>query len=186
MSTPEVVAISGILESRPWIREGTLRTTELPRVTDVVLEPGPDLHYSLELKRQQSQVEVNGTLSGELILPCDSCGQPLPLPLNEEFSFRLISEETTAQESGKEILLEEEDLEVDFYQNDEVDWKHLLEDQALLALPLKHLCEEYGHPTCQPAAYLAPTDEESTSNPFAALRLQKGGGGLTHWNSTKE
>ena len=80
----------------------------------------------------------------------------------------MVPETNLESQNGKEILLEEEDLDTDFYRDDQIDWLDLLEDQAILSLPIRNLCEEQGQSACE--IPLNPEiDNPKKDNPFASL-----------------
>ncbi|MGA0126169.1 MAG: hypothetical protein ACO3LN_10520, partial [bacterium] len=65
--------------------------------------------------------------------------------------------------------LEDEDLDIDFYQDDQIDWLGILEDQAILSLPIRNLCEEQGQSACEIPLNPQEIENLKTDNPFASL-----------------
>ncbi|MGA0401290.1 MAG: YceD family protein, partial [bacterium] len=138
------IQVSVLSESKAWIQEGELQTNEMPRLVDILVADGSFLQYRINLERNKKEVTCSGNLEGTLSIACDRCGQPLKLDVNEEFTFKMVPETNLESQNGKEVLLEDEDLDIDFYQDDQIDWLGILEDQAILSLPIRNLCEEQG------------------------------------------
>ena len=89
--------------------------------------------------------------------------------MDEAFTFKMIPETNLESQNGKEILLEDEDLNTDFYQNDQINWLDILEDQAILSLPIRNLCEEHGQPACEILLNPQGIHNLKKDNPFASL-----------------
>src|SRR5210317_1206138 len=126
------IQVSMLSESKAWIQEG-----------------GLFLQYRINLERNKKEVTCSGNLEGTLSIACDRCGQPLKLDVDEEFTFKMVPEANLESQNGKEVFLEDEDLDMDFYRDDQIDWKGILEDQVILTLPIRNLCEEQGQPACE-------------------------------------
>jgi len=104
-----------------------------------------------------------------LSIACDRCGQPLKLDVNEEFTFKMVPEANLESQNGKEVFLEDEDLDMDFYRDDQIDWKGILEDQVILTLPMRNLCEEQGQSACEIPLNPQEIENLKTNNPFSSL-----------------
>ena len=163
------IQVSMMLESKAWLQEGELRTNEMPRLVDILVAGDSFLQYWINLERKKEEVTCSGNLTGTLSIACDRCGQPLKLDVDEAFTFKMIPETNLELQNGKEILLEDEDLNTDFYQNDQIDWLDILEDQLILSLPIRNLCEEQGQLACEILPNPQEIDNLKKDNPFASL-----------------
>ena len=163
------IQVSVLSESKAWIQEGELQTNEMPRLIDILVADGSFLQYRINLERNKKEVTCSGNLEGTLSIACDRCGQPLKLDVNEEFTFKMVPETNLESQNGKEVLLEDEDLDIDFYQDDQIDWLGILEDQAILSLPIRNLCEEQGQSACEIPLNPQEIENLKTDNPFASL-----------------
>ena len=163
------IQVSVLSESKAWIQEGELQTNEMPRLVDILVADGSFLQYRIDLERNKKEVTCSGNLEGTLSIACDRCGQPLKLDVNEEFTFKMVPETNLESQNGKEVLLEDEDLDIDFYQDDQIDWLGILEDQAILSLPIRNLCEEQGQAACEIRLNPQEIENLKTNNPFASL-----------------
>ena len=81
-----------------------------------------------------------GHVQTTLELPCGRCLEPFTTPVDQTFDLRYQPHAENAGEGEREI--EEDDLTTAFYENDEIDLGHLMQEQFLLSLPMKPLCRE--------------------------------------------
>ena len=163
------IQVSVLSESKAWIQEGELQINEMPRLVDILVADGSFLQYRINLERNKKEVTCSGNLEGTLSIACDRCGQPLKLDVNEEFTFKMVPETNLESQNGKEVLLEDEDLDIDFYQDDQIDWLGILEDQVILTLPIRNLCEEQGQSACEIPLNPQEIENLKTNNPFSSL-----------------
>ena len=163
------IQVSVLSESKAWIQEGELQTNEMPRLVDILVERGSFLQYRINLERNKKEVSCSGNLEGTLSIACDRCGQPLKLDVDEEFTFKMVPEANLESQNGKEVFLEDEDLDIDFYRDDQIDWKGILEDQVILTLPIRNLCEEQGQSACEIPLNPQEIENLKTNNPFSSL-----------------
>lgn len=163
------IQVSMLSESKAWIQEGELQVDEMPRVVDILIEGGLFLQYRINLERNKKEVTCSGNLEGTLSIACDRCGQPLKLDVDEEFTFKMVPEANLESQNGKEVFLEDEDLDMDFYRDDQIDWKGILEDQVILTLPIRNLCEEQGQSACEIPLNPQEIENLKTNNPFSSL-----------------
>ena len=163
------IEVSMLSESKAWLQEGELRIDEMPRLVDIMVAGGSFLQYRINLERKKEVVACSGNLAGTLSIACDRCGQPLKLDVDEEFTFKMVPEANLESQNGKEILLKDEDLDTDFYRDDQIDWIGILEDQAILSLPFRNLCEEQGRSACKIPLNPPEIDNMKADNPFASL-----------------
>jgi len=163
------IQVSVLSESKAWIQEGELQTNEMPRLVDILVADGSFLQYRINLERNKKEVTCSGNLEGTLSIACDRCGQPLKLDVNEEFTFKMVPETNLESQNGKEVLLEDEDLDIDFYKDEQIDWLGILEDQAILSLPIRNLCEEQGQSACEIPLNPQEIENLKPDNPFASL-----------------
>ena len=163
------IQVSMLSESKAWIQEGELKADEMPRLVDILVEGGSFLQYRINLERNKKEVTCIGNLEGTLSIACDRCGQPLKLDVDEEFTFKMVPEANLESQNGKEVFLEDEDLDMDFYRDDQIDWKGILEDQVILTLPIRNLCEEQGQAACKIGLNPQEIENLKTNNPFSSL-----------------
>lgn len=102
------------------------------------------LHLVAELVlKGQGEFAVEGTLNGTLHVPCSRCLETYALPLSSHLDVRLLP--AAHLEGSDEHEVHDDDLAVEFYENDTVDVGALVREQCYLALPMKPLC----NPDCR-------------------------------------
>ena len=163
------IQVSMLSESKAWIQEGELPADQMPRLKDILVADNSVLRYQINLKRKKEEVNCSGNLLGTLSIACDRCGQSLEFDVDEEFTFKIVPEANLESQNGKEVLLEDEDLDIDFYRDDRIDWQGILEDQTILSLPIRNLCEEQGQSACEIPLNSQETKNLKKDNPFLSL-----------------
>src|SRR5262249_27569748 len=93
------------------------------------------LNVSLRLERDGSDVFVTGELHAAVSQACGRCLEPSPGEVTAPVDVRLVPRPATADN----VELAADDLDVDFYDKDEIDIGALIEAATTLALPLKPL-----------------------------------------------
>ena len=163
------IQVSMLSESKAWIQEGELPADQMPRLKDILVADNLVLRYQINLKRKKEEISCSGNLLGTLSIACDRCGQSLGFEVDEEFTFKIVPVANLESQNGKEVLLEDEDLDVDFYRDDRIDWQGILEDQTILSLPIRNLCEEQGQSACEIPLNSQETKNLKRDNPFLSL-----------------
>ena len=139
----EEAASSGFLD---------LRTIEAPR-TDVhrrfpagSLTPDGDRQYrvacvvtlDLLVRKGGSQYRLSGRIQGDLELDCSRCLEPFRLEVGVDVDLLYLP--ASENRGDAEVRIEEEDLSTAFYRDEEIDLRHLVQEQFQLVLPMKPLC----------------------------------------------
>jgi len=93
-----------------------------------------------EVRSQGDRFTVSGRCRAEGSLACSRCLEPVPWMAEENFAvdYRL----TAGRPLDAELGLDEDDLDVVFIDGDKLDLSDLAAEQVLLALPMRHICDE--------------------------------------------
>jgi uncharacterized protein len=83
-------------------------------------------------------VLVNGRLTATVPQTCGRCLESFPARVDARVDVRLVPRPAT----GDNVELGADDLDVDFYVNDELDLNRVVETETTLALPMKPLCRD--------------------------------------------
>ena len=124
------------------------------------------------LKKQGINVKAKGRVETAVVLTCDRCLESFVLELKEEFDveFRPVA----SMPLREETQLSREDLEVIFFEGDEVPVDELVREQVILAVPYKKLCRESCRglcPRCGKNLNEGPCGcEIRRDSPFAVLK----------------
>jgi uncharacterized protein len=102
-----------------------------------VVEP-VDLDF--DLHKDKERFRIDGTLRTVLEMSCSRCLEPYRLPVDAVLNLRYLPVSERSSDDEKEIA--EEDVDISFYQDDQIDLTELLREQFYLALPMKPLCRE--------------------------------------------
>ena len=94
------------------------------------------LGVNLRIERDGADVFVTGELHAAVSQACGRCLEPSPGEVTAPVDVRLVPRPTTADN----VELAADDLDVDFYDRDEIDIGALIEAETTLALPMKPLC----------------------------------------------
>jgi uncharacterized protein len=93
-----------------------------------------------DILKDKARFRLVGTARTELELGCSRCLEPFRLPIDLSFDQRFLPATEMATEHEREV--EEDDFEISYYRDDQIDLNELLREQFYLALPMKPLCTE--------------------------------------------
>ena len=155
------IVIDGLKYARDGrFQQGKLALTEMERLADAVLETDGQLSWSLKGEDSRDGSFLALTVTGELVLECQRCLQPMHYPLAVETRLRLIP----PGQSWPEDELEDDSADA-IPAEEEMALLPLIEEEVLLALPIAPM-----HEVC--ASPLAGNKDLEPS-PFAVLAKLK-------------
>ncbi len=132
----------------------------------------------LAVEPERETIKVSGFFKTAVELPCSRCLTAFTFRLQRDFTMRYArGEDIAADRFGDEpeIELTAEQIGLSYYEDDEINFKDVVQEQIVLALPFKPLCRE----DCKGLCPHCGTDlnqgrcecaEEQTRNPFAVLK----------------
>lgn len=128
-------------------------------------------HVALRLERDGVDVVVTGEVGATVSQTCSRCLEEFTTQVRPTLDVRVVPRPAT----GQDAELGADDLDVDFYVNDELNLGRLVETETLLGLPMKPLCREECRglcPTCGANRNTAPCacGERPTDPRLVALR----------------
>jgi uncharacterized protein len=150
----------------PLLVHGTVCDFEFPAPAEVRLT-----YY-----RAGQELFFQGQISGAVVGHCARCLEEYMFDLEKDFSIVLVPKQPLPEDSQ----LEEEDLDLGFYEGDQVDFSPLVREQILIALPTRPLCKEGCRGLCPHCGINLNTQTCSCSvasgdHRFAVLRTLKVG-----------
>jgi uncharacterized protein len=98
----------------------------------------------LHLEREGVDVIVNGEIAATVPQTCGRCLEGFPARVRALVDLRLAPRPT----SHTNVELAADDLDVDFYADDQLDLNGLIETETTLALPMKPLCRDECRGLC--------------------------------------
>ncbi len=136
------------------------------------------IEADLSLKTIETAIRITGTVSAELELPCTRCLAPVQYR-HEEAVWAVQAPVAELRLLELDLQLAPTDLDIDFFEGDEVDLTDIVEEQVLLMLPQTIYCHEECLGLCpQCGANLndAPCGCEParSHHPFAAMKALLG------------
>ncbi len=98
-----------------------------------------DVRVLLRASKLANKVLVAGKITSEAELVCSRCLNNFPYPVKINFNAEYVpySKITGEEEHG----LTKEELDVSFYQGDEINIEGLIKEHIILAVPMKPLCK---------------------------------------------
>jgi uncharacterized protein len=96
------------------------------------------------IHKDHDRFRLVGTVKTALELACSRCLEPFVMPVDREFDLRYLPAGAAEPESDddEETEVEDDDVAVTFYRDEQIDLNELLREQFYLALPMKPLCSE--------------------------------------------
>ncbi len=98
----------------------------------------------LGYRRSGQELFFYGRVAGQVIGHCGRCLENYTFDVASDFSFVLVPKSPMPME----IELNEEDLDLSFYEGEEVDVSPLVLEQIVLTLPTRPLCKENCQGLC--------------------------------------
>ncbi len=141
------VRIQDILEHSPLALNGQYPLGQMTQLVQAIGQQDESLHFQLELSRSQRSVFLKGELNSSLDLCCDLCLKRFDWEHEENLDLALVPQETQ-NVLASEITLSEQELDTIFYTGEDLDVAEILEEQLLLALPIKKVCTDSCQGLC--------------------------------------
>jgi uncharacterized protein len=117
--------------------EQGLRIDDVAALAPALSDPSWRLEAAaLEVEVDGSDVFVRGRLTAALPQTCGRCLETFPARVEVPVDVRLVPKPP----AGDSVELDADDLDVDFYANDQLDLGRVVETETTLALPMKPLC----------------------------------------------
>ena len=175
--------------SSPELMSMILRVSDIPDEGLTVANAGEfvapytDRSWRLDrvrlfVARDGDDVVVTGELEATLPLTCSRCLEELPVTINVPIDVRHLPRPAVVDDAE----LGADDLDLDFYDNDELNLGALVETETTLALPMKPLCRPECRGLCSVcganrnvtacACPMRPPDPRLTPLSDLASRLQ--------------
>jgi uncharacterized protein len=117
------------------------------------------------------QAYLRLAFTGSVVMRCVRCLEPVPIELAVERDYRMVANE--AQAEREDVDEDDHDLLVSSRQ---LDLQALIEDEAIMALPLAPSHEDCSPPEASPEPEV-PSDKPAPFAALAALRERGGPGG---------
>ena len=125
-------------------------------------------------------IEVTGEINTVVRLPCGRCLEEYETPLKSRFELTFVRriQETLQDEEQEEIEISAAEMGLIYFQGEEINLKDGIQEQVILAFPIKALCKENCKGLCANCGKDlnegdCSCDRRPPNNKFAALKNLK-------------
>jgi uncharacterized protein len=99
--------------------------------------------FTAEVRKDAQKIRLVGSVRTTLEADCGRCLEPFDIPVDAAFDLMLLPQADQGQggdadDGGDEV--QDADVGVSFYKDDEIDLGEVIREQFFLALPMKPLC----------------------------------------------
>lgn len=142
------------------------------------LENHGPVSASLFLKRFGQRVIVTGSLTVTILVDCDRCLEKFDLLVDSDFKvdLELSTMDNSVQQSG-DYHCHDNEMDIVFLADSEIDARNILQQQLDLALPMKRLCSKKCLGICKQCGANLNLGKcgcsEDNSSPFQVLAKLK-------------
>lgn len=121
------------------LEEQGLRIDDVQALASALSDPAWRLESAhLQVEADGSDVFVRGDVTASVPQTCGRCLETFPARVVVPIDVRLVPKPPV----GDSVELGADDLDVDFYANDQLDLGRVVETETTLALPMKPLCRD--------------------------------------------
>ncbi len=106
---------------------------------DEVLTLTGEIEFKGTIEKHSYRIDIGGNIKGKAEINCARCLKPLEIDLDVPFISSYVSSEFESRE--KELEIRGDDLNVDFYQDEEIDLARSIREQIILNAPQTALCK---------------------------------------------
>ncbi len=149
---------------------------------DAELDIDDDAPFKAELTAQLAgtTVHIDGQLTGTFYYRCGRCLEWRQIDLDVDVEFVLMSRDSwdESYEGEEEIALDEQDLDVSYYDDEIIDLRPLLREAVLLELPSFPMCPDSMSEACDTAYERVVGEETIEQNEENSVDLR--------WSKLKE
>ena len=103
--------------------------------------------FELMVSRQDDSFRIAGPIKGALALSCSRCLDEFSCPIDTYLDIKLAPKGIITQ--GVEAELRPDDLDVYYFEGDEIDLDPFVYDEVLLSVPAHPLCKDDCEGLCQ-------------------------------------
>jgi uncharacterized protein len=96
--------------------------------------------FEADIHKDKAKVRLTGRVRTTLEVACSRCLETFAVPVDAPLDLLFLP---ASENSGEgEQAVEEDDIGVSYYRDDEIDLSEVMREQFYLALPMKPLCRE--------------------------------------------
>lgn len=138
------------------------------------------LHIQLKLIPERDMIRLNGRITATALLSCSRCLAEYPFTVDHKFILRFSRQIPSDIHSDKDgqIELTADQIGLIYFEGEDIDFNDPVQEQIVLALPIKPLCREDCKGLCQQCGVDLNTNPcscgvDRSNSPFAVLTRQQ-------------
>ncbi len=124
----------------PIVVKGTIDGSKYKRPEDTDLEFESPIEFELTVSKFGSDIRVEGPVKCTLRLVCDRCLESFLLPVSGRVGIELAPK--SEEPKPAEMELTGDEVNLNYYEGDELDLDPYIFEEVMLAIPIKALCNE--------------------------------------------
>lgn len=128
---------------------GTMDGSRYKRPEDAEISFEAPVEYVLTIRKMGDTLHISGPVHSVLRLTCDRCLETFTLPVDAQMNVELAPKGDAPK--AAEMELKGEDMNLEYYEGDELELDPYIFEEVMLAVPIKSLCKETCRgicPTC--------------------------------------
>lgn len=133
-----IIRLSEIEES--FVARGTMEASRFNEVEDRSVRVITPVAYELTVRKFDNLVTVQGPVECTMSITCSSCLENFTLDLKAFLDIKLTPRIQTPRVS--EMELRPDDMDVYYYEGDEIDLDPFVYEEVLLNIPVRPVCRE--------------------------------------------
>jgi uncharacterized protein len=98
------------------------------------------VRYNLLVRRTEQAIRITGSVRCALSLICARCTEEYSFPVDTALDVEL--EPASLLPANTELELRRDDMDVEYYEGEEIDLEPLIYEEVLLNIPMMPLCRE--------------------------------------------
>ena len=127
--------------------------------------------FELLVTKQDDSIRITGPVKSAVTLTCSRCLEEFAYTLDTYLDIELVP--TMLVPQGAEVELRADDLNIYYYEGDEIDLDPLIYDEVLLNLPMMPLCREDCAGLCHTCGKNRNVESCSCNNPVSTVLGEK-------------
>jgi len=155
--------------------DAQMKTLSQELASEGIPSEGPLLFKGV-LHKHEPDYYLQGHLTWKARLECSRCAEPFVSPLEYDFQVSLAHHTHSKKSKIESVPAEDsEDLDLIFFEGNDLDLQPLLHEQFVLSLPFQSLCQENCKGICQHCGTNLNREEcqcaqATQNNPFSVLK----------------
>jgi uncharacterized protein len=150
--------------------EGEVNGAKFKRPEDTDLNFLTPITYDLKIEKIGEDFRVSGKVHGSLSLSCARCLEEFPYSIDTDLDIELMQK---PKDFANELELRDEEMDVYYFDGDEVDLDPYVYEEVVLSIPVRALCSDACKGICPQCGKNRNREECQCERPGASLLGEK-------------